>query len=589
MRLETQTLQYLLSVGAEFEKVEHGARGPIVSRAAAVLNYSEKWVYARLKELGFMKGRKQRCDRGISKITRDECVVISNMMTQSNRDNGKQLMSLKEAVRIANANGLIASQASVSTIAREMKRHKVSPELIKQATPHRQVRSLHPNHVWQFDVSICVLYYLRNNEGLQVMPHDEFYKNKPENVERIKNDRVLRYLITDHFTGAFYVEYFNAPGENSDTLIDFLLNAFGKREDSPLHGVPFILVWDAGTANQSHLVKGMLERLNVNHLTHAVGSPRAKGQVERTHNLVECEFEGRLSMCRVDSIEQLNAQAQRWAHMYNGTVCHRRHGHSRYGLWQTIKAEQLRLRPARDFCLALLEKIQPAKRKVKGDLTIDFAIKGIGSNAYSVESIPDVCISDTVQVTYNPYQVPDITVIHENLQGEIIHYNVSPIERDEAGFDVNAPVYGESFKSIRDTPVDTVRKAMNREAYGVETDLEVKQARKARTPAFEGRIDPFADVHQARIPEFIPRKGQRLTAITPIRQSDVKTSYVKAVPMIRDSIGLLAGSDEAKRLIRIFKQRYPEGIPEESIFDFTQEMDALLGTTVTMRRVKNGE
>jgi transposase InsO family protein len=589
MQLEPQMMQFLCSLSTDLENAKRGEKGRIVQQACGVIGRSEQWVYDQLKALGLMDDRKSRNDRGQSKVSKGECITVSNLMMQSHRDNGKQLMSLKEALSIAVANGLVSSDISSSTVSREMKRHRVHPSQLKQGTPFTQVRSLHPNHVWQFDVSVCVLYYLRKKEGLQVMPRDEFYKNKPENLERVKNDRVLRYLVTDHNTGTFYVEYFNTPGENAETLVEFLLNAFGKRDLDPFHGVPFMLVWDAGTANQSHLVKGMLDRLDVKHHAHEVGSPRAKGQVERTHDLVECEFESRLSMCQIDTLEELNAEAKRWSLMFNSTRNHRRHGHTRFGLWQTIKADQLRIRPEREFCKSLLQKIQPATRKVRGDLTIDFAIKGIGSNSYSVECIPDVCIGEQVQVTYNPYTVPEITVIHENLDGEKIHYTASPIERDAAGFDITAPVFGQSYKPVRETPVDTARKEMNRDAYGVDLDRDVKEAQKQRKPVFEGKIDPFADVKQADVPDFMDRKGQTLKVKTPKRLSDVRLTFPKAVPMIRNSIGIEPGTDTAKRLTRIFKQRFPDGIPEEILLEFTQEMNVLLNGTNELKRVENGE
>lgn len=577
MQLETHTIQHLLKVGAELETASHGERGELIAKAAKALNYSEQWIRETLKELGFIKRRKTRSDKGQSSVTRDQCVLIGNMIMQASRDNGKQLMSLKQAIVIASANGLISADVSESTVSREMRRHKVHPSQLGKPTPHKQVRSLHPNHVWQFDVSVCVLYYLKKSKGLKVMPRDEFYKNKLENVYRIKNDRVLRYLITDHNSGAFYVEYFNTPGENTETLVKFLLNAFIKRDGDPLHGVPFMLVWDAGTANQSHLVKGMLERLQVLTHTHAVGSPRAKGQVERTHNLVEREFESRLSMLQIDTIEQLNTKAQQWAQMFNSTQPHSRHGHTRYGLWQTIRQDQLRICPPRDLCFSLLQKARPASRKVAGDLTISYAVAGFGSHTYSVECIPDVCIGDQVQVTYNPYQAPNVIAIHENLDGEKIHYELEAIEFDAAGFKVDAPVYGQSYSPARDTPVDTLKKQMNREAYGVETDLEVKQVRKARKPAFDGQLDPFADVDAVKVPSFMQRKGRALEIKHAVRALETRLSYVRAVPMICDSIGINHGSEDAKQLTREFKRRFPDGIPEESLFEFTEQMAQLFG------------
>lgn len=575
MELEAHTRQYLMELGARLEEVGHGQRGELIRQAADTLNYRQQWVRARLKDLGFVKPRKPRSDRGLSTVTREQCILISSMILQASRDNGKQLMSVRQAVEIAKANGLIGAGVTESTVSREMRRHRVHPEQMNQPKPHTQVQSLHPNHVWQFDVSVCTLYYLSPREGLKGMPKEEFYKNKPENFYKVKKDRVLRYLVTDHYTGAFYVEYFNTPGENTETLVQFLLNAFGEREGDPLRGVPFMLIWDAGTANQSHAVKGMLDRLQVDYRTHKVGSPRSKGGVERTHNLVECEFESRLSMCQIDSIEQLNEEAQQWAKMFNGTQPHSRHGYTRYGFWQTIRQEHLRDRPKRETCLSLIQKAQPTPRKVSGELTISYKVPGYESKTYSVQCIPDVNVGEKVKVTFNPYELPNIIAIHKNLDGEEIHYSLEPIERNVAGFDVAAPVYGQSYSPVRETPSGQIRKQMNRDAYGVETDQAVKEARKARKPAFDGQLDPFADVAAATVPEFMRRKGQALELQQPKRATVSRLTYVKAVPMIRDSIGLELGSEAAKRLTREFKQRYPEGIPEEELSEFTGQMAQL--------------
>ncbi|MGY8872762.1 MAG: integrase, partial [Pseudomonadales bacterium] len=169
-QFEPHIVQYLQGLASELAQAKHGQKTALIKQACGMIGRSEQWVYDSLKEMNLTEGRKARCDRGVSKVSRKECSDISNLMMQSNRDNGKQLMSLKEAVRIGKANGLLGNDISVSTIAREMKRLNVHPDQLKKGAPHTQVRSLHPNHVWQFDVSVCVLYYLKCSVGLQVMP-----------------------------------------------------------------------------------------------------------------------------------------------------------------------------------------------------------------------------------------------------------------------------------------------------------------------------------------------------------------------------------------------------------------------------------
>jgi hypothetical protein len=130
-------------------------------------------------------------------------------------------------------------------------------------TPHTPMQSLHPNHVHTFDVSVCIQYYLKNGR-LGIMDERDFYKNKIENFAKIKT-RLLRYLLTDHFSGAFKVRYYNTTGESAENLWNFLKWAWGVQchEKLPFRGVPFVLLMDTGSANKSHAILNFLERLEV--------------------------------------------------------------------------------------------------------------------------------------------------------------------------------------------------------------------------------------------------------------------------------------------------------------------------------------
>ncbi|MFM2520608.1 integrase, partial [Escherichia coli] len=91
---------------------------------------------------------------------------------------------------------------SEDAISRALRNYGLHPEQLDAPAPHTEVASLHPNHVWQIDASLCTLYYLSNgHKGLQVMDSAKFYKNKPANLARIASDRVWSYEITDHASG----------------------------------------------------------------------------------------------------------------------------------------------------------------------------------------------------------------------------------------------------------------------------------------------------------------------------------------------------------------------------------------------------
>ena len=327
-------------VAAELRDAPRGKKGDIVSRTAQFLGCSKDRVYRGLKAVGWGSQRQSRQDRGNSRVSREEAAMVASIMRQSTRNSGKRLLSVEDALEIALANPVsgVKTQASPDTYARVMREHGLHPDQVARATPFTQMRSLYPNHVHQFDVSICVLYYL-DKGGLAVMDEKRFYKNKPQNVAKVSNQRVLRYLITDHYSGAFYVEYFQAAGEDQETLFEFLMRAWPKRAHphDPFHGVPEMMVWDAGSANQSHLIRNLLDQLQVDHWAHTPGQPRSKGQVERYHELIERGFEGRLSLMKIESLEALNSAAHTWMRRFSATKAHTRSGTTRYGLWQTIK------------------------------------------------------------------------------------------------------------------------------------------------------------------------------------------------------------------------------------------------------------
>lgn len=554
--------RYLESVAKQLKSATRGQRGEVIDRAAAFLRCSRDRVYRGLKEVGLDTGqRKRRSDAGKGRVTPEEARTVSTLMVESARANGKRLLSCKDALEIALENGLVETTASPGTYLRVMRQNGCHPDQINQSAPYTQMRSRHPNHVWQFDVSVCVLYYL-DKGGLAVMDEKRFYKNKPKNVARVANQRVLRYVITDHYTGAFYVHYFEAAGEDQETLFEFLMKAFAKRphEHDPFHGVPFMMVWDAGSANQSYMIRNLLDRLQVKHWAHEPGRPRAKGQVEKTHDLIERHFEGRLFMRNIQDIDELNDKAHIWMRSYNGRELHSRTRTTRYGLWQMIRSEQLRLCPPRELCEQLLST-KPETRQVKGSLVVSYAVKGYAPATYSVEHVPGIRVGESVNVCVNPYQAPNIFVLIEDQEGKEVAYECTALELNEAGFHIDAPVFGESYAAKPDTETDKHRKQMAKDAYEAETQHDVDKARARREPAFGGKVDPFTYLEGKAVATYMRRRGTELDIPHAVQPELKPLTIVEALKRLRIEYGLkLTPSDNAE-----VKRRYPAGVPEEEL------------------------
>lgn len=142
---------------------------------------------------------------------------------------------------------------------------------------HIQINVLYTQTiVWQIDASVCVVFYLPKS-GMCVMDEKKFYKNKPENIKKIEKERVIRYVVTDRTSGSIYFEYVGGS-ENSENLTNVFLNTIQKRSlKEPMHGVPFILYADKGSANTSGLFKNLLIRLGVEFIAHEAGKSTSQG------------------------------------------------------------------------------------------------------------------------------------------------------------------------------------------------------------------------------------------------------------------------------------------------------------------------
>jgi len=512
----------VLAVKAASDAIEaagHGNKQRVASQEAGRLGCDVKTLYRQIKEAGFGKERKQRSDAGQCAISRAEAMTVMTLKVQAQRANGKDIMSIETAAELARENGLAALgkvdmesgeivPVTTTTIARAIREYGLDLKTVNKPKPHVRMRSLHPNHVWQIDASVCVLFYL-DNGGLGVMEADEFYKNKPESFQKRFKAMVIRYSATDHYTGTIFVRYY-LGAESAAMVAEFFIDAIQAKsnDQEPFHGVPVILLLDPGSANGAHMFKNLCRLLQVRLLIHKAKNPRAKGQVENSHNLIECGFESRLVALVINTLDELNLHGGRWMRHFNGTKPHRRHGHTRYGLWQTIRREQLRIAPPVDVCRELLTT-KPVERTVNGDLTVQFG------EFYSVKHIPHLNIGGKVMVATNPYRPGSIIVIDQDEHGNDQHWVCETKDKDAAGFGMDSPVFGEGYKSVADTPAARDRKEMDRLAYGTDEKLAVDAARRKKKPAYGG-LDVTEYLERQTPAAYMARPGTELEVASPV-------------------------------------------------------------------------
>ena len=552
-------IDYLRQIAAELTEAGHGKRGPIIKRACAYLSVSNAELYRRLAKVGFTSGRKTRSDKGNTIVSLEAAELVGGMVINAASKTGKKRMSIKLALEVAQDSGK-APGVSAATISRIMKQNMCHPAQLAMPTAHTRQRSLHPNHVWQIDASVCVVFYLNHKAGLHVMDEREFYKNKPANLKKIEKDRVIRYVLTDHTSGSIYHEYF-WRSENVENLTNFFFSCIQKRSlKEPMHGVPFILYVDKGTANTSGMFKNLMTRLDVEFIAHATNNSRAKGSVEQANNLIETNFESLLSFRSVDSIDELNAFANEWRIMFNETKTHSRTKRTRNQVWNMIRPEQLRIAPSIELCRELVTTT-PITRTVKGDLTVQHTVKGYDEKFYSVKHIPDIYVGAKVDVVVNPYRAPDIDVLTTNEHGEQVIYTCVPDQLDIFGQLHDAPVIGQEIQSMPNSKIDESRNRIMKQAFNANTQAEVDKALKKRTPAYQGQIDVTAHITKHDVPEYLPRAGQQME-IQKQKNQLPPLNYIQAAKQIK---GLVGDAWTAEHM-GMLKKEYSDGnVPQEDI------------------------
>ncbi|WP_237704473.1 MULTISPECIES: hypothetical protein [Comamonas] len=165
MSLSATLTQRLVQVAAQAAAAPAGGKQAVYRAACQELSISLPTLYRHLDKITVKPERKQRSDAGAVSLPREEAVVISALLMVSHRKSNKRLMSIGQALDILRANGEVRAERtdqstgevlplSESAVARALRSFGLHPDQLNRATPAVELRSLHPNHVWQVDASL---------------------------------------------------------------------------------------------------------------------------------------------------------------------------------------------------------------------------------------------------------------------------------------------------------------------------------------------------------------------------------------------------------------------------------------------------
>jgi len=562
---------YALRMAGAKTGTEHKA---IISEMCERHSISPAKAYKMLHECGWESGRKARRDIGKSSVGEETLKKISALIWDSSRQNGKVELSVSDCRAILLANG-VDIPVGDSQLRELLRRHKLDAKNAKKPTPHQRMRSEYPNQVHLVDPSLALFYYTPNGEQ-HVLHDDEVYKNK-QFLEGKEHLKCWRYVLTDHYSSSVCVRYYAASGEKADNMYDFLLYAWGKKNDPVygFHGLPELLIWDCGSANKARAITKALQAFRITTAPHLPGNPRAKGQVERANDLVEHKFESRLRIEPVHSIDELNEAAERWCAAFNSDSIEntdsrlhrgRRVIGCRYNLWNSIKNEQLRELPDPEICRQIYTT-GIVGRTVAGDLTVTLLHpKTKRSEVYSLAGLPGIIIGKRVNV--QPILVdaePLIIASWEIDKGEPFSKELEPIEWDRAGFDVTAPVFGKEYQRLPDTQIEKNSKELAR------VNAELKGTLKAHS--FINPANPFAS----------QRTGEQITVSQPDRVAihEILISHFEFVKRVSARLGYTPDG-----LYDHVKKEYLNGVPE-SLVETTAKEYELANHDGSQNRIAN--
>lgn len=566
MALAPATCDYLRDLARKLDAAPHSGRGQLVGDAAAFLGMSAQTIYRYLKSVaGWDSGRKSRADKGSTSVTADTLMTLATLQREAVRDNGKQTMFVPVARSVLEANGKPVG-VSNTHLARLMRERGLNVSAQRQAAPVQQLRAPHANHTHQVDPSLCLVYYMRGRQ--YIMEDREFYKNKLENYAKVQF-KVFRYVLWDMASGAIQTWYCEAAGESQASLFNFLMHVWGKQDGRLFHGVPKVLVWDKGSANQSHAIGNLLVSLEVQAIAHKAGNSRAKGGVENANNIVETQFECRLRFEPVHTVDALNAAAQAWCEAYNANLIPgqdtrlRRDGLdapvARYDLWMRISSAELRLLPEVDVCRALMTG-KEEERQVKADMSIRFKHPAAErTQTYSLRGFDGVNVGDTVVVRPLVYGEQAIQLQVPRYDGEALVYRAVPeTAYDDYGNPLSAAVPGDGYKSHADTPAEVAGKAMDALAY---PDQDADKARQKKAVPFNGQIQSHSYLQDVEMPAFLQRPG-----------TDIATpAHAAATPELLDSVAVMLRirAELGRNLIAkehaFMKARFKDGVPQDQL------------------------
>lgn len=560
-----------------------------IKELASELNLSVASIWRKANKAGF-RIRKERSDKNKTVISDDVINYIASRVLISRRRNKQFTNSVKKAYEdYEKEHGKI--DAGYERVCAILRQRGLDKESLNLPTPALKLFSMHPNHVHLFDVTNCHQWHLKNNGGLKEVDIEKMmYANKIVKFAKSIKKELLRFVIIDHKSGAFFFWYYYTSGEKASDGLDFFSRAWGDKKELvkntlgiseyngkyQFQGLPKMLYSDKGSILKNKAMQNMLSCLGVKVETHEAGNPRAKGAVEGLMRIIGYDFESDLKTHNIKGLDELNAFALNWCIERNARPEFRNGEIPRIDFWRKIKASELILSPDYEVFKKLYHK---------PEVTRVCTVQGIINFEGRKYSCPDTnAYGKTVLIKVNALEYPAID-IHFN--GYV--YKSEPLEVDEYNNLIlpNMATFG-SYNALKKTELQHKKEELEQfatEKWGVE--YKGKKDKKIALPS-DNTPKAEIEIKQDNI-AYLPKAGKQAEvkdSSEPVTTAPVETHIIHNYPYVTQSDSEESKKEELKKPVLIplmqaidlvtseygkisplmnknLKTLYPEGVPAE--------------------------
>lgn len=569
-QLSPGLLQQLFVLRDALAAAPHGTQTVQVNAFAERIGRKANTVHRWLKDhAGRATDRKKRADAGRSCMPLETLEMIAGMKREGVRGQGKKIVPTGVAMNILDNNGveITVSKSRCNALMREK---RMDVDSVVNSRSHIQTRPEHVNQVFQIDPSLCVIYYMRGKQFM--MRDEEFYKNKLDNYAKVTL-KVWRYVRYEQGSSSIDVRYYEAAGENQESLFNFCHYTMSRQAHRLSYGLPSILLMDKGSANTSHGILNWMNAMGVEVITHAAGHSWGKGGVEKSNDIVEIQFESRLKFEPVDSVEQLNAAVEKWVRDFNANAishvdCRVRRASGepmvRDDLWSLIlrTPQHLIEIPDINICKYFLHS-KLETRQVKSNYTISFVHPEIKkSQQYDLRPWAEYLANKMdVKVWALLLKQGALRIEIPRIGAEPLLVEVQPDSAfDEFGNSLSAQVIGEYSKAPQSL-TEATDKRLAQSAWGIDATrdtAEVSRAKQAR---------PFAHLNEGKGLVAHSHLGKTdlpkrlLPNATPLETDQIATAHSSKVefpPLSLVEFAKSMGRDWQASFAAVVTQRYPD-------------------------------